>query len=174
MKAMSSLFTFLKRSVLGSICLAILAACMTATSTPAPTALPSTASEAQAALITFFDQLNARQYAEADALFGGDYEQLKIFSADVDPADHATLWANACAQAGLQCLKVRTATFQSLQGDTYSFQVEFSQPDGSLFVLGPCCGASETEMPPVSQFEYRVTRNANGKFFVMDLPPYVP
>ena len=76
--------------------------------------------------------------------------------------------------SGLQCLTVRTATFKNLQGDTYVFQVEFNNPDGSLFILSPCCGADETEMPPVSQFEYKVTRNASGQFMVMDLPPYVP
>ena len=138
------------------------------------TALPSAASDAQEVLINFFMLLHAKQYAEADALYGGNYEQLKVFGADTDPADHARLWSNACELAGLQCLPVRTATFQLLRGDTYIFQVEFSSPDGSLFVLGPCCGANETEMPPVSQFEYQVARNANGKFLVMDLPPYVP
>jgi len=139
-----------------------------------PTTLPSTASEAQGVLIRFFDLLNSKRYAEADVLYGGDYEQLNVFSADVDPSDDAKLWANACELAGLQCLKVRSATFKILQGDTYVFQVEFSNPDGTLFVLGPCCGSNETEMPPVSQFEYKVARNAAGKFVVMDLPPYVP
>ncbi len=142
--------------------------------TPAPTSLPSTASEAQAALIQFFELLNAKKYADADLLYGGEYEQLQIFNPASDPADHAALWSWSCENAGLQCLKVRTATFKVLQGDTYIFQVEFSNSDGSLFVPGPCCGANETEMPPVSQFEYRVTRNADGKFKVIDLPPYVP
>ncbi|MCI0551542.1 MAG: hypothetical protein L0287_11345, partial [Anaerolineae bacterium] len=73
-----------------------------------------------------------------------------------------------------QCLLVRTATFKILQGSTYIFQVEFNNADGTLFVRGPCCGANETEMPPVSQFEYRVSMTAPGKFTVMDLPPYVP
>lgn len=142
--------------------------------TLAPTSLPSTAGEAQDVLIQFFNLMNAKQYAEADSLYGGDYEQLQIFNPDVKPADHASLWAGACEQAGLQCLKVGKATFLSLQGDTYVFQVEFSNADGSLFVLGPCCGADETEMPPVSQFEYRVSRADDGTFRVLDLPPYTP
>jgi hypothetical protein len=139
-----------------------------------PTSLPSTASEAHAALIHFFEFLNTKQYAEADALYGGDYEQLLVFSSDAAHSDHARLWANACELAGLKCLTVRMATFEKLQGDTYVFQVEFSNPDGSLFVLGPCCGANETEMRPVSQFEYEVMRKSNMKFVVMNLPPYVP
>ena len=142
--------------------------------TPQPTSLPSTAGEAQQTLIKFFALLNAEKYAEADALYGGSYEQLQIFNPENDPADHVALWRWVCESRILQCLKVRTATFKNLQGDTYVFQVEFNNADGSLFVLGPCCGANETEMPPVSQFEYKVTRNASGQFMVMDLPPYVP
>ena len=68
----------------------------------------------------------------------------------------------------------KSATLQEQVGDSYIFQVEFNNPDGSLFVLGPCCGADETEMPPVSQFEYTVSRKAEGKFVVMNTPPYVP
>jgi len=139
-----------------------------------PTSLPSAASEAQAALIKFFELLNSKRYADANAFYGGDYEQLKIFSSDTNPADHAKLWADACQLAGLQCLKIRTATLENLQDDTYIFQVEFSNPDGSRFVQGPCCGSDETDMPSVSQFEYKVIRNADGKFLVMELPPYVP
>lgn len=143
-------------------------------SAPTPTSLPSTAGEALAVLTRYFDLLNAKEYAEADLLYGGDYEQMQIYSPDVDPSDHASLWTGACERAGLQCLKVRTGVFELLQGDTYVFQVEFSNADGSLFVLGPCCGADETEMPPVSQFEYRVARAGDGSFRVMDLPPYTP
>jgi hypothetical protein len=139
-----------------------------------PTSLPSTASEAHEALIKFFSLLNSEKYEAADALYGGSYEQLQVFNTDIDSSNHAALWAGACERSGLQCLKVRTATFKFLQGDTYIFQVEFSNTDGSLFVLGPCCGANETEMPPVSQFEYRVSRKTPGKFSVIDLPPYVP
>jgi hypothetical protein len=74
----------------------------------------------------------------------------------------------------LQCLEVRSAKFEQQVGDSYIFQVEFSNADGSLFVLGPCCGSNATEMPPVSQFEYTVMRNPDGKFVVMNMPPYVP
>jgi hypothetical protein len=152
----------------------LLYGCAPQASPPAPTSLPSTIAEAQAVLIQFFDLLQAKQYAEADLLYGGDYEQLQVFSSGTDPSDHATLWANACERAGLQCLNIRTATFKNLQGDTHVFQVEFSNADGSLFVLGPCCGADETEMPPVSLFEYRVARTSDGSFRVIDLPPYTP
>ncbi len=141
---------------------------------PEPTSLPSTAGEAQQMLIKFFSLLNEKKYAEADSLYGGSYVQLWDYNPDVDQSDHARLLANACEINGYKCLLVRTATFKNLAGDAYIFQIEFTNPDGSLFVRGPCCGANETEMPPVSQFEYNVTRKTSGQFVVMDLPPYVP
>ena len=139
-----------------------------------PTSLPSTADEAHDVLMDFFMLLNTGKYAEADSLYGGTYEGLQDNNPSVDPSDHVKLLANACEINGHQCLTVRSASFKELQGDIYIFQVEFNNPDGSLFVRGPCCGGNETDFPPESQFEYRVTRNAIGKFLVMDLPPYVP
>lgn len=59
-------------------------------------------------------------------------------------------------------------------GEEYLFVVELSNPDGTLFVLGPCYGGNETDVPLVSQFEYRVRKLANEKFVVLDLPVYVP
>jgi hypothetical protein len=148
---------------------------ITLTSTqPAPTSLPSTASEAHDVLVDFLTLLHTKNYAEAAPLYGGEYEALQVFNPEIDPGDHVALWTWACDNQLLQCLEVRSATFKKLIGDSYVFQVEFSNPDGSLFVLGPCCGANETEMPPVSQFEFTVGRNADGRFVVMNTPPYVP
>jgi hypothetical protein len=141
---------------------------------PAYASLPSTAGEAQAVLVSFLTSLHAKNYAEAISLYGGEYESLQVFNPEIDPNDHTALWTWACENKLLQCLEVRSTTFQKSAGDSYIFQVEFNNPDGSLFVLGPCCGATETEMPSVSQFEYTVSRNAEGKFVVMNTPPYVP
>ena len=141
---------------------------------PVPTSLSSTASGAQGVLIDFLTSLHAKNFAQAVPLYGGEYEQLQVFNPEIDPNDSVALWTWACDNQLLQCLEVRSTTFKELIGDSYIFQVEFSNPDGSLFVLGPCCGANETEMPPVSQFEFTVTRNAVGKFVVMNTPPYVP
>ncbi len=134
------------------------------------TSLPSTAGEAQQTLIKFFALLNAGKYAEADALYGGTYENIHNVNPGIALSDHIQLLRNACEINGYKCLLVRSATFKELRGDSYIFQVEFNNPDSSLYVLGPCCGGNETDMPPVSQFEYEVTRNANGKFLVMKEP----
>jgi len=130
--------------------------------------------EAQDVLVNFLRFLHVKNYAEAAPLYGGEYEQLQVFNPKIDANDHVALWAWACDNQLLQCLEARSVTFQQLVGDTYVFQVEFSNPDGNLFVLGPCCGANETEMPPVSQFEYTVSRNADHRYVVMNTPPYVP
>ena len=140
----------------------------------APTSLPSTASEAQAVLVNFLTRLHTKDYAEAVPIYGGEYEQLQVFNPEIDPNDKLALWAWVCDNQLLQCLEVRSVTFKEQVGDSYLFQVEFNNPDGSLFVLGPCCGANETEMPPVSQFEFTVTRHTDGKFVVVNTPPYVP
>ena len=141
---------------------------------PAPTSLPSTAGEAHDVLVNFLTLLHTGKYTQAVPLYGGDYEALKVFNPEVDPNDPAALWMWACDNQLLQCLEVRSVTFDQLVEDSYIFQVEFNNPDGSLFVLGPCCGATETEMPPVSQFVFTVIRNADGRFVVMNTPPYVP
>jgi len=136
--------------------------------------MPSTASEAHDVLIDFLTLLHNKNYAEAAPLYGGGYEALQVFNPEIDPTDHVALWSWVCENKLLQCLEVRSTEFLYQEGDTYVFQVEFTNPDGSLFVLGPCCGANETEMPPVSQFEFTVTRNTDGKFVAMNTPPYVP
>ena len=140
----------------------------------APTSLPSTAGEAQDVLVNFLTLLHTKNYIEAAPLYGGEYEALQVFNPEIDPEDPVALWTWVCDNQLLQCLEVRSATFEELVGDAHIFQVEFSNPDGSLFVLGPCCGATEAEMPPVSQFEFTVTRNADGRFVVLNTPPYVP
>jgi hypothetical protein len=136
--------------------------------------LPSTASEAQDVLVNFLTLLHTKDYAQAAPLYGGEYEALLVFNPEIDASDHVALWTWVCDNQLLQCLEVRSTAFQQLVGDSYIFQVEFNNPDGSLFVLGPCCGANETEMPPVSQFEFTVARDPEGKFVVMNTPPYVP
>ena len=156
---------------------AVLVSCIAqpaSTSLPTQTSLHSTADETHDTLVNFLTLLHTKNYEDAVPLYSGDYEQLQVFNPEIDPTNHLSLWVWACDNQLLQCLEVRSATFKELRGDTYIFQVEFSNPDGSLFVLGPCCGANETEMPPVSQFEYTVSRNAEHRFVVMNAPPYVP
>jgi hypothetical protein len=128
---------------------------------------------ARQALIDYFNALEKGDYAAAAALYGGSYENLQGMNPDIDSTDYTALLERGCMQNGLQCLVTRSVGLDEQVGDTYVFLVEFSNPDGSLFVRGPCCGASETEMPSVSQFSYTVV-NTGGKYLVQELPVYVP
>jgi hypothetical protein len=51
--------------------------------------------------------------------------------------------------------------------------VEFLPRDGERVAQEPCCGASETEMPPQTQFDYTVVRVAD-RLLIQELPVYVP
>ena len=107
-------------------------------------------------------------------MYGGSYEALINQNPSVNPEDTEELWQNACQKNGYQCLEIKQVVNASRDAQgLFHFVVEFQQADGSLFVLGPCCGASATETPPQSQFEYTV-RVAGGIFLVADLPVFVP
>ena len=126
-------------------------------------------------LVQFFDHLQAGRYEEAVSLYGGDYQLLAGQNPETDPADHAALMKNACMFNGYQCLEIKLAGIdRKTSPDEYVFGVQFQNEDGTPFVLGPCCGALETEQPPVSFFEIRVLKNAEGEFLVLDMPPYMP
>ncbi len=129
---------------------------------------------AEQALVEFFSYLHSRQYDRAEALYGGEYQILSDYNPQIDPNNHVALLQAGCQINGFQCLPIRSVELKEQSGDKVVFSVEFNHPDGSLFVLGPCCGADETEMPPVSQFEYHVQKTPGGKFLVLDLPVYVP
>lgn len=135
---------------------------------------PGDAQMARQTLISFFDDLSKGEYAQAAELYGGDYQQLQVFNPDIDASDRSALWQNGCQQSGLQCLPVASAALKAEAGGIYTFTVEFRKLDGNVFSLGPCCGSSATDMPPVSQFDVRVKETPQGKFLVLDLPPYMP
>jgi hypothetical protein len=131
--------------------------------------------QARQTLVAYFDALNQADYERTIDLYGGSYEGMIDSNPSLDPNDHLALWKNACTINGNECdLLVRTMTFKERTGDEYSFIIEFKNPDGTLFTLGPCCGGSATDHPPVSEFEYRVKKLSSGTFVVLDMPVYVP
>lgn len=125
------------------------------------------------ALMEFFTALHEERYAQAAEMYGGSYEALVGLNPGIDPNDHSALWMQGCQVNGFHCYPVRSATFKEQSEDTFIYTVEFAGTDGGRFVLGPCCGASETEMPPQYQFEYQVVKQG-GSYLVVDPPVYVP
>ena len=132
---------------------------------------PPEKDEAARALTMYFTALNAGDFILGAKLYGGDTELIQTWNPDIKD-DLPALFERACTQNGLVCMTPRTITFTGLDADgNYQFQVEFNNPDGTLFVQGPCCG--ETEGPTFSSFPFRVKKTDSG-FAVLDLPPYVP
>ncbi len=133
------------------------------------------ADRAREALSGYLAALNEGRFTEAAALYGGSLDVLAEVSPGIDPQDQIALLKAACTQIGYQCLKVRSVGLQEQVSSTeYLFEVEFDNPDGSLFVLGPCCGEDETGMPPRSKFSFTVVKEPAGTFRVLTLPVYVP
>jgi hypothetical protein len=131
--------------------------------------------QAQLNLINFFDLLNSGKYEEVVPLYGGSYEVLQGYNPTIDPDNKVVLLQSACEINGFMCLRVdQVERFQSPSAGEFTYKVTFIGPDGNLFKLGPCCGATEEEMPPVSQFEIRVTCSENHSCQILDLPPYRP
>jgi hypothetical protein len=138
---------------------------------------PGTGAElegARHALINFFTLLHDQQYDKAINYYGGDYEELRYFNPDTVPHYRDVLFRQACTVNGFLCMDIKSIVNEvQMDSETFRFIVEFQNDDGSLFVLGPCCGATEKEMPPLSEFEYTV-KFLEGRFQVMELPVYVP
>ena len=145
-----------------------------------PTSQPTTDSSdldnAQTTLVAFFSYLSAGEYSQALELYGGpedQFEALRRNNPSVDPEDKAALFDAGCTYQYL-CLTIKDVVqAEQISATDFHFVVHFANPDGSLFVLGPCCGADETEMPPVSEFEYQVVK-VDDQFLVIGDLLYVP
>ena len=155
---------------------------LTATATPAAMATLALVSIeerqpldlARETLVRFFSLLNEGRYAEAVGFYGGGYEIFRGWNPTIAPNDYAKLLECGCTVNGLQCLKVKEiVTEEEVSPVEFRFTVRFMNDDGSLFTRGPCCGATEEEMPPQSEFIYTV-RKVGDRFLVMELPIYVP
>jgi hypothetical protein len=130
---------------------------------------------ARETLEAFFTALHEGRYSDAVPLYGGPYDTMRDHNPSTAYNDLAALMRNACEINGAACLLPSTIAFQEVTPNAeFLFLVEFLNNDGTLFVRGPCCGASPTDQPPQSVFLYIVTRFPQGAFLVMEMPPYVP
>lgn len=131
--------------------------------------------QALTAVEDFYGLLNHKQYQRAAELYGGSYDVLIGYNPTIDNKEKSSLLRAACRFNGFVCLDILSAELIDVndQGE-FIYEVKFANPDGSEFVLGPCCGATEEEMPPTSTFSVRVVCEEDGSCLVMDLPPYLP
>jgi len=132
---------------------------------------PPEKADAEKALRDYFNALNKGDYILGAKFYGGDMELLQTWNPDIKD-DLPALFERACTQNGLVCMAPRSLTYRGADQDgNYQFIVEFTSPDGALFVQGPCCG--EESGVTFSRFVFRVKKTESG-FAVLDLPPYVP
>lgn len=131
--------------------------------------------QAEAILTEFYNSLNQGLYERAVALYGGSYEELEYFNPTIDPEDKTALLRAACEFNGFMCLPILDSSLVETHNEqVFLYEVTFANPDGSLFVLGPCCGASEETMAPVSEFNIQVSCENKGSCQVLDLLPWAP
>ncbi|HSQ17673.1 MAG TPA: hypothetical protein VLM83_08255 [Anaerolineales bacterium] len=136
--------------------------------------LPSdspTTDEAQArnALLGFFASLSAGEYAQAAALFGGEFEDT---TRPPEPGESPeAYWADICNF--LCCLPIAEVTaVEQVSADEYRFYVVFAHPLGGRLDRVPCCSAFSAAHPPVWQFAYPVQR-VDGVWKVMRAPLFI-
>ncbi len=130
--------------------------------------------KARLSLISFFDALSSKDYLQAVELFGGSYEILRGWNPNINEKNYQELLKNGCQANGLQCLKIKEiVNSEQTSAVDFNFKVEFMNSDGTLFERGPCCGATEEEMPTQSAFDYQVKKE-DGDYKVMTLPVYIP
>lgn len=135
----------------------------------------SEAARAEIALGQFYLHLSQGQYLEAAELYGGSYEILINYNPDLDPADQPALWERACTVNGFQCLELRELLeVEEIAPGSFYLTVTFQTAAGDTYQRGPCCGAGASDEPPHTNFTFRVTRNENGQYRVLDLPLYTP
>ncbi len=130
--------------------------------------------KAKETLFRFFNALNQGKYDEAETLYGGEYEIITTWNPDIEPADRTGLLEAACTFQ-LVCRPVLDVVKgEQTDESRFMFELTFSNPDGSLFSLGPCCGEPKTEQPPQTEFPCSVLKLDDGSFKVECLPVYVP
>jgi hypothetical protein len=129
---------------------------------------------ARDALLSFFALLHEQRYAEAAALYGGDYDVLRGWNPELPPDDTVALWAAGCGRNGLECMRVAEVVDQERPAPgEYRLTLRFIGRDGSQFVMGPCCGETEETMPSIRDFPFRVHQHGD-RYLVQDLPIYLP
>jgi hypothetical protein len=143
---------------------------------PTWTVTPASANDldlARHTLLTFFTLLHEGQYAEAVPLYGGSYDGMRNNNPVIPPDDYAALFESSCTNQRPCLLVANIVEEEKVSESEFKFLVEFVWIDGTLYKRGPCCGATETEMPPVWQFPYTVMK-IDGQFKVMEEPVLMP
>lgn len=125
----------------------------------------------------FFSYLHDKKFDKALELFEPSdeergWESMESFSPTEERNDKVKMLKNYCEVVGT-CFKSKVLEVKKINDAEYELTAQFIEDNGSVFVLGPCCGATEEEMPAQKEFKYKV-KKINGDFKVTNAPVYRP
>jgi hypothetical protein len=142
---------------------------------------------AQKVLEEFYDDLLAKDFDSAAELIHlyetsaeaddndliDSWEGLSSFSQEQDRENKSKVLENYCySQVSCQ-LELIVVTAEKTTENLFEFSINYLDENGEVVVFGPCCGATEEEMPSYSDILYRV-QQINGEYKVIDAPHYRP
>lgn len=124
--------------------------------------------QAKDTLTSFFDYLYHKKYDEASKIFSGGYGVILRLDANLDAQDYPSLLKIACEDDVFQCaLRVsQVVKEEQISPMEYHFTVELIKEDGSLYQR------PDNKNVMTSQFLFRVVKDCDGKYFVVDWPFY--
>lgn len=140
--------------------------------------------KAREALVNFFNYLHDGQYDKAVPLFepwdkgigtqNSSWEGILSFV----PREKRNEKGKAIGLGKLYQsvgvpIRVKILNAEKVADDEYNFKVIFIKDDGSSYIYGPCCGATEKQMPSQSEFDYFVKR-IKGVYKVRTPPLFRP
>jgi hypothetical protein len=153
----------------------VLKDCISSSTTSSDSPISPELESAQQALIKFFSHLHGGEYGRAAVLYGGEYELMRQHNPEIAPDDHADLFRNACTINGAQCLEIlQTTLLDKPSAAEFLFAVQFTNEDGSLFTLSPCCGDIDLNGHQQDEFLYTVRLECTRRYLVMEMPVFVP
>jgi hypothetical protein len=130
-------------------------------------------------LVSFFNYVNNNDYENAVTLLSlssSDWESMGGYASGNSPenflSNKESILKQYC-EAIQTCLKAKPIKVVMLSDTEYRITTQFINQDGSIFVLGPCCGATEETMPSRQEFEYTVMK-IDGEYKVANPPQYRP
>ncbi|MFC1721928.1 hypothetical protein ACFL0Z_03370 [Patescibacteria group bacterium] len=150
----------------------------TPTITPTVTVTGDAEAQAQQVLEDFFDYASSGEYAKAALLLepmeeGGEvatsWDDMPGLGVEDPPTDHGEILKLYC-ESFETCLAVKVLQATKIDDNTYQFEVNFLNADGTTYEMGPCCGATG---PPNSTFVYYV-KYIDGDWKVITAPAYHP
>ena len=133
---------------------------------------------AQQTLEDFFTYAGQKNYQAAAELLepmpeGGEvatsWQNMPGLGTDNQLTDHGAILKVYC-ETFETCLPVKVLRSSQQPNAMYQFEVSFLNPDGSVYELGPCCGA---EGPATTEFIYYV-KKIDGQWKVITAPLYHP